>query len=195
MREVKDCTEEVFRRSKMRIRQRRQRRNHILMACIPLALCISLFSTFVLPGMLNGNRDSGIESENWHSIDGMENTGAAVFAGKVQVLGAEISLTYTSEESVGIITGLIHEILSKPETNNETLQDYIASESSSGDLQNASKDHGYRITVTKGDGTVAEYKLMGEYLIDQSTNTDFCLTEEESAELRNALGIPSSEKN
>lgn len=48
MRDLNECQAEVFRRSEKRIKERKQHRKRILLACIPLVLCITLFSAFFL---------------------------------------------------------------------------------------------------------------------------------------------------
>ena len=52
MREINEITAEVFRRSNNRIKERKQNRNRIIMCCVPLLLCITVFSVVMLPGMM-----------------------------------------------------------------------------------------------------------------------------------------------
>ncbi len=56
MRDLKDCQAEVFRRSEERIRKRIKRRRQILSLCIPLVICLGIFSVTVLHNGLNGIR-------------------------------------------------------------------------------------------------------------------------------------------
>ena len=51
MRELNDCTAEVFRRSEKRIKERRRARKRVLAVCIPLCLIITLWSVSILPEM------------------------------------------------------------------------------------------------------------------------------------------------
>jgi len=62
MRNFEERKAEVFRRSEKRIKARKQRRNHILMACIPLALCLAILSAFLFPQLDDLKRVS--ESSN-----------------------------------------------------------------------------------------------------------------------------------
>ena len=61
MREINECTAEVFRRSENRIKERKRKRNRILAMCIPLCLIITIFSVTMLPGMLSVGMDSAPE--------------------------------------------------------------------------------------------------------------------------------------
>ncbi len=64
MREINECTAEVFRRSENRIKERKRNRNRILAMCIPLCLIITIFSVTMLPGMLPVGMDSAPEGGN-----------------------------------------------------------------------------------------------------------------------------------
>ena len=50
MRTMQECYEEALRRSEERIKERKKRRTHLLVACIPLVLCLTIFAGFLLPG-------------------------------------------------------------------------------------------------------------------------------------------------
>ena len=60
MRDLQACQAEVFRRSEARIKARKQRRKHILLACIPLALCLAL----LLPGTMPASKDAAAPENN-----------------------------------------------------------------------------------------------------------------------------------
>ena len=49
MRELNECTAEVFRRSEKRIMERRKARNRILALCIPLCVIVIVWSAMILP--------------------------------------------------------------------------------------------------------------------------------------------------
>lgn len=51
MRSLQECQAEVFRRSEKRIKERKKRRKHILMLCIPLVLCLTTIGSFLLSGV------------------------------------------------------------------------------------------------------------------------------------------------
>ena len=64
MREINECTAEVFRRSENRIKERKKNRNRILAMCIPLCLIITIFSVAMIPGILPVGMDSAPEAGN-----------------------------------------------------------------------------------------------------------------------------------
>ena len=57
MRELNDCTAEVFRRSEKRIKERRRMRKRVLAVCIPLCLIITIGSVAILPEMMSAKVD------------------------------------------------------------------------------------------------------------------------------------------
>lgn len=194
MRNLNECQAEVFRRSEKRIKERKQRRKHILMACIPLVLCITMFSAFILPAMMPaGSSDKfAPESSNEQLSGAMGTDGVAdLFAGSVEVSGNGISHLYTSVEDVQGIVGLITEIVAVPETSeDDEVKDFVTNEDSSTSLKENYKEMGYKILVKRSDGTNTEYFLVGSLLIDESTQEMFHMSEDTYFELKDALGIP-----
>ena len=73
MREINEITAEVFRRSDMRIKERKQNRNRIIMCCVPLLLCITVFSVVMLPGMMSVNDSAPPKDEGDWGSDGAIN--------------------------------------------------------------------------------------------------------------------------
>lgn len=194
MRDLNKCQAEVFRRSEKRTKERKQRRKHILMACIPLVLCITIFGAFIMPnlGFISSTDQQAPESSNEQFSGIMGTDGVAgLFAGTVEVSGNGISHTYSSVEDVQSIKGLINEIVASPETNEDNvLEDYITDESTSTGMDDNYKEKGYKILVKRSDGTSTEYLLVGSVLIDQSTQEEFHMDENTYFDLKEALGIP-----
>ena len=56
MRELNECKAEVFRRSEKRMKERKRRRKHILLTCIPMVLCIMMLGVYVLPEKVRRQR-------------------------------------------------------------------------------------------------------------------------------------------
>ena len=52
MREINECTAEVFRRSEKRIKERKRNRNRLLAFCIPLCLIVTVWSIMIPPAMM-----------------------------------------------------------------------------------------------------------------------------------------------
>lgn len=190
MRNLNECQAEVFRRSEKRIKERKQRRNHILMACIPLVLCITIFGAFVFPGMDSRNRAPESSDELYFGAMGTD-AAAGLFVGSVEVSGNGISHYYTSVEDVQGIISLLNKIVAIPETNDGSGTDNgVAEDSASTDLKENYNDKGYKIIVKRSDGSIAEYLLVGSLLIDQTAEEEFHMGEDTCKDLKEALGIP-----
>ena len=191
MRNFEERKAEVFRRSEKRIKERKQRRNHILMTCIPLVLCLTIFGAFLFPQL--DDLKQAPESNNEHYFSGAMGTEAdgGLFAGSVEVSGNGVSSYYTSVENVQGIMRLINGIVAVPETDDaDKDENFVVEDSTSTELKGDHKENGYRILVKRSDGSSAEYLLVGSMLIDQATQNEFYMSEETSKELKDALGIP-----
>ena len=170
MRELHECQAEVFRRSEKRIKERKQRRNHMLMACIPLVLCLTIFGAFLFPQLDELKQAPESSNEQFSGAMGKDEIGG-LFAGSVEVSGNGVSSYYTSVENVQGIMRLINGIVAVPETNDgDDLRDYITDESTSTDANENYPENCYKIVVHRSDGTSTEYLLVGSRLIDQNTH-------------------------
>lgn len=76
MREIKECTAEVFRRSEKRIKERTKKRNRILAACVPFCLILAVFSFVTFSGVLSFGGASG-GAENPTASNGANLSGGA----------------------------------------------------------------------------------------------------------------------
>jgi len=199
MRNFEERKTEVFRRSEQRIKERRQRRNHILMTCIPLVLCISLFSAFLLPGMLpRETKDPSADG----AVGGLtENKSESLTCSytKIDVIGNDISLSYTKASDVlSISNQLASYVVNEPESNtsvgettrgddfkNESAEDgYIGTTGTT-----AAAGTGYVITLTLHEGGTIVYRLTGNSLLDMAENKTYKLTQAQLKELNELLGI------
>lgn len=191
MRNFEERKAEVFRRSVKRIKERKQRRNHILMTCIPLVLCLTIFGAFLFPQL--DDLKQAPESNNEHYFSGAmgQEADGGLFAGSVEVSGNGVSSYYTSVENVQGIMRLINGIVAVPETDDaDKDENFVVEDSTSTELKGDHKENGYRILVKRSDGSSAEYLLVGSMLIDQATQNEFYMSEDTSKELKDALGIP-----
>ena len=190
MRELHECQAEVFRRSEKRIKERKARRNHILMACIPLVLCLTIFGAFLFP-QLDGLKQAPESSNEQFSGAMGKDEISGLFAGSVEVSGNGVSSYYASVENVQGIMRLINGIVVVPETNDgDDLRDYITDESTSTDVNENYQENCYKIVVKRSDGTSTEYLLVGSLLIDQATQQEYPVSEDAMKDLKSALGIP-----
>jgi len=190
MRNFEERKAEVFRRSEKRIKERRARRNHILMTCIPLVLCLTIFGAFLFPQMDDLRQAPESSNEQFSGAMGTDEVGG-LFAGSVEVSGNGVSSYYTSVENVQGIMRLINGIVAVPETNDgDDLRDYITDESTSTDKNENYQENCYKIVVKRSDKTSTEYLLVGSVLIDQTTQQEYPVSEDAMKDLKNALGIP-----
>ena len=190
MRELHECQAEVFRRSEKRIKERKQRRNHILMVCIPLILCVTIFGGLFLPNLDDFKGAPESSDELLYSGTGTEAVGG-LFTGSVEVSGNGVSSYYTSVENVQGIMRLINGVVAVPETNDgDDLRDYITDESTSTDANENYQENCYKILVKRSDGSSTEYLLVGSLLINQTTQQEYPVGEATMKDLKNALGIP-----
>ena len=190
MRNFEERKAEVFRRSEKRIKERKQRRNHMLMACIPLVLCLTIFGAFLFPQMDDLKQAPESSNEQFSGAMGTDEDGG-LFAGSVEVSGNGVSSYYTSVENVQGIMRLINGIMAVPETNDgDDLRDYITDESTSTDKNENYQESCYKIVVKRSDKTSTEYLLVGSVLIDQTTHQEYPVSEDDMKDLKNALGIP-----
>lgn len=101
MRNLNECQAEVFRRSEKRIKKRKQHRKHILLACIPLVLCITLFSGFFLRGPKRAASDVLDEIHlPMCEPNGYWDGYSAVSVSRIEVSGLDFSKTYTDTADV-----------------------------------------------------------------------------------------------
>lgn len=191
MRDLAECQAEVFRRSERRIRQRRK---HIFMTCIPLVLCLTLFSAFILHGRVP------LKSEN--------PAGTHLAAGSItgswdvsiiEVCGREVSLSHTE---IRAIQSFFHQLSSlntsgagSDGTENTTTKGEEFKESANEsfnpneDISN-SANLVFTITLIARDGSKTEYYLFGSILENRTAGLTYSLTPNELAVMTELLGVP-----
>ncbi len=177
-RNLEERMAEISRRSEAIFRRRKQRRNRVLAVCVPLVLLLGISAAFLRQHPLPKKP----KPDGWY---GPHQT---VFVGSVTVQGKGVSHRYTSEEDVTRITDLIGDICSVVHKSDgestepsDPFQDYYSSEQSS-----AVK---YTILVTEADGTVTEFSLLPELLVNRQTGKRFPLNSQTYQTLKAALGI------
>ena len=198
MRELHECQAEVFRRSEKRIKERKQRRNHILMACIPLVLCITLLGAFLFPGAtpedpsFNGSAGGGLTEEKFESL--------SCPIAKITVTGGNFSQTYKEVEDLLLISDQLYSYGSRGSETNGTTDDGIASEGedrkeNADDVSGSVADSAniaYTITLITHEGVKTEYQLVGKTLKNLTTKQTYNLSQTQVNELYELLGIPQS---
>ena len=198
MRNFEERKAEVFRRSEKRIKERKQRRNHILMACIPLVLCITLLGAFLFPGAtpedprFNGSAGGGLTEEKFESL--------SCPIAKITVTGGNFSQTYKEVEDLLLISDQLYSYGSRGSETNGTTDDGIASEGedrkeNADDVSGSVADSAniaYTITLITHEGVKTEYRLVGKTLKNLTTKQTYNLSQTQVNELYELLGIPQS---
>lgn len=190
MRNFEERKAEVFRRSENRIKERKRRRKHILMTCIPLVLCLTIAGALVFPQMDDLKQAPESSNENSTGAMGKDEVGG-LYAGSVEVSGNGILNYYTAVEDVQGIVSLINGIIVLPETSpDRDGSDFVTEDNSSTDLKENANEQCYTIFIKRSDGSSTEYLLVGSLLIDQTTQQEYPVSEDTMKDLKDALGIP-----
>lgn len=199
MRNFEERKAEVFRRSEKRIKERKQRRNHILMACIPLVLCITILGAFLRPNVTpDGAADPG---DTRPVVDGMGSDGFASLScpiAKISVSGNDLSLSITEVSDLLLISDKLYSYGTRaPSSNGITNEEVVdrAPEDNAEDVSGSIMDSTetvYTITLVMREGEKTEYLLSGNTLKDLNADQTYTLSQTQVDELQELLGIPQS---
>ena len=198
MRNFEERKAEVFRRSEKRIKERKARRNHILMACIPLVLCITLLGAFLFPGAIpedpifNGAAGGGLTEDRYESL--------SCPIAKITVTGVNFSKSYKDVEDLLLISEQLYSYGSRGAETNSNSNNGIAAEGedrkeNADDIYGNVADHSnvaYTITLVTHEGVKTEYRLVGKTLKNLTTKQTYHLSQTQVNELYELLGIPQS---
>jgi hypothetical protein len=216
MRELHECQAEVFRRSEKRIKARKQHRKHILLACIPLVICITLFSAFFLRDTNRAAPEAPVATRPAMNVpcgdwDG-SSPGSVL---RVEVSGFDFSKIYTDTADIMLISDQLNS--DSYEASTESVEDQDHQHSVTEDFPNRgtgkeeakgenntgilgddilygetspSTSIGYTITLTTDAGTYIEYYLSGNTLENRTKNQSRNLSHSEVNMLKKLLGIP-----
>lgn len=213
MREINECTAEVFRRSEKRIKERRKKRNRFLALCIPLCLIVVVWSVMILPKMMPSAMDkyntemstasnsSGGAYEMFGDTD--SNDTAAEMTGnsaqrpacpyasvEIQDVGtfSEFYAKVTDKVAVTIIFNAIHSLYNvdgADQSNGESFEDNVYDSQTS----STSQLKGYTIIFTTEEGLKTVYNLSENILLNVKTNETVVLSDAQVTELMTVLGI------
>lgn len=198
MRDLMECQAEVFRRSEKRIKARARRRKHMLMTCVPLVFCVSLFFAFLptwMPADYKGAPEDFGDGQTGNSSGSL----VSVYA-KIDVTGSNISRTYTKATEVLNISNLLNACMAnEPEsdasTNGELRGEENENEKHEENLFAGTTDayapavKEYTITLTLHQGGTVNYRVSGNVLVDLNTNRTYPLTQAQKTALNELLGI------
>lgn len=194
MRSFEQRIAEIDRRSKEIFTARRQRRKHILTACVPLALCLTLFSAFILHGKapLKSENPAGIQPEAG-GITGSWDVSI------IEVCGREVSLSRSEIRAVqrffqqlsslhtpGAGYNGTGNIATKGEESKESANESF---NPNEDISN-SANMVFTITLIARDGSKTEFYLFGSILENRTAGLTYSLTPNELAVMTELLGVP-----
>ena len=203
MRELNECTAEVFRRSEQRIRERRRKRSCVLALCIPACLIVTVWSTAVLPSMMPDLHADYSQAEGEMAGSAPESPFCPYAAVEIQAAGVfpeEHDGKVTDRLTVAEIFDAVNSFFADADGNNrdgsgnlQNSDNLPAAEDNAGDCQSepASTDRrkDCTITFTAENGLQAVYHLSGNALVNVSTNETVFLSEDQTAGLLAVLGL------
>lgn len=198
MRELKECTAEVFRRSEQRIRERRRKRGRVLALCVPVILIAAVWSAMSLPimnpegGALGNDRFTGEAAGN-----APESVACPYTAAEIQQAGVipdEHSKEVTNRLAVAEMFRTVQSLFEDVDSNGigQNAMDQLPAEEANknGDLvETPGQLEEYTITFTAEDGSQAVYRLSGHRLLNVNTDEAIFLSDSQLTGLLAALGI------
>lgn len=213
MREIKECTAEVFRRSEKRIKDRKSMRNRILVLCIPVCLVMTAVSAWFFPKMMIHDETYGSAMDAAGYTGTTENFGdafdsAALESSAFPYTAVELRSADSLPEHAEKVTELavvadlfdaIHSFfvdadIAFSDVNGDVQagnEDLAAGETSanqwSADSSNQQKS--YTIHFTTEDGLQTVYRLMGNTLSNGDMSETVILNDAQVAELLIVFGI------
>lgn len=194
MREINECTAEVFRRSEKRKKERRRNRNRILALCIPSCLIVIVWSVMILPEMMPAMRIKENAAEETIVYVAGSFGGCSYTAVEIQNfdLVPEYYEKVTDKVAVTKIFSAVHSLLTDVDGSYQNAdENYNANEANGhNDLTGStSKLKGYTIIFTTEDGLQTVYNLSKNTLLNVNTNETTVLSDVQVAELMTVLGI------
>ena len=198
MREINECTAEVFRRSEKRIKERKRNRNRILAFCIPLCLIVTVWSIMILPAMMPASKSDNNAGEGMDIMGSVDGTAAAYVRVEVMSTGTatqsailkddadEVAQIYYTVQSSFVNSGGGNKESAKEEAEDDALTDENKDYSQSGTTNLSS---GFRIIFITENGAQTIYSLSGDKLINETTKQETILAEDQRSNLLNMLGL------
>lgn len=201
MRNLDECRAEVFRRSEARIKARKERRNAILTACVPVALCVTLLWLVKQPGVANETTgavaECATEPAGVMDVDSPVSLSSSVV--RVEVEGMGFDLTHTEPEKVAQIAKQLHDWkytaygITLPPPEGTTPPDGANQNGEEDDVVVMGFGEGITITLVMNQGEGKAYTLLGDCLTEEDTGRTCVLTQSQSARLAELLGITLKE--
>ena len=188
MRNFEERIAEIYRRSEKILQQRRKRRKHILMVCIPLVLCVTVLGALSMPSMMP---KGDAAPENMLADTNGIYTAMVM---KVEVTGEDLDLSYTCREDVLKISACLRACAVEPPsgstlTDMEDGSDQVGSSTNISASLGIAQNIGHTITLIMEDGSKTKFLLADRLLKDQQTGDVYLLSQDQLFELKDLLGI------
>ena len=197
MREINECTAEVFRRSEKRIKERKRNRNRILAFCIPLCLIVTVWSIMILPAMMPASKSDNNAGEGMDIMGSVDGTDIAFVRVEVMSSGTATQSTILKDDAAEVAQ--IYYTVQSSFVNSGGGNKESVSEEAEDDALTENKDFsqsgttnlssGFRIIFTTENGTQTIYSLSEDKLINETTKQETILTEDQRSNLLNMLGL------
>ena len=197
MREINECTAEVFRRSEKRIKERKRNRNRILAFCIPLCLIVTVCSIMILPAMMPASKSDNSAGEGMDIMGSVDGTDAAFVRVEIMGIGTATQSTVLKDDAAEVAQ--IYYTVQSSFVNSGGGNKESVNEEAEDDALTANKDYsqsgttnlssGFRIIFTTENGAQTIYSLSGDKLINETTKQETILTEDQRSNLLNMLGL------
>ncbi|MBR4016508.1 MAG: hypothetical protein IKK11_01695 [Oscillospiraceae bacterium] len=192
MRDLMECQAEVFRRSEQRIKVRKQRRNRMLMACVPVVLCLA-FALATAPWEQTANSPMGENctpntnppEDIYSGITDSVNPSLTASVTEIRLSEKENSLSLTNPEEISRIVELVGE--------SQALNNQLTGAVPGGDKENGRGDdgtteekyhsasRGYTVTVVRQTGEETVYYLVGSTMKNLTENKTYTLSQAQMA--------------
>ena len=198
MREINECTAEVFRRSEKRIKERKRNRNRILAFCIPLCLIVTVWSIMILPAMMPASKSDSNAGEGMDIMGSVDGTDASFVRVEIMSIGTatqssvlkddadEVAQIYYTVQSSFVNSGGGNKESANDKAEDDALTEENKDYSQSGTTNLSS---GFRIIFTTENGAQTVYSLSGDKLINEKTKQETILTKDQRTNLLNMLGL------
>ena len=202
MRDLNECTAEVFRRGEKKIKERRRNRNRVLALCVPVCLIVTAWSVIIFSGIMPV-METGDYAQAVGEIVGDAEASLACPYAAVEIQGAglfpeEHREKVTDTVAVAEMFQAIHSLFADIDGNGQDFNGNLPSSEISpaeedstcyDQAESASKWKDYTIIFTTEDGARAVYNLSENTLVDVGANETIFLSDDQAAGLLAVLGI------
>jgi len=201
MRNLEDCKAEVFRRSEERIKERKRKRNRVLVCCIPLCLLLVAGGLYIRPLMepvdecMKWDDTSKIADRELGGLDGTSFGGVTKYASVMITEGmgsAAVSEIVTDAENVEELHGFMAMYFNMSGT---TVKEEMADGQDWDTIRDELKDKygleepaaDYTLVFRKATGEEAVFRLHENHLYNEENGCVVKLSDAMSAELKKRI--------